>query len=215
VKELYDRTMTDEVFAWNAASNNQGLISGDLSYILNSISAYRSLQKIDVDAANDIGFVPALEGPAGAFASSHLWYIYVIPKHIEGRELELAKKFLLDHTAAYADSVYNSELYNFPCHPDTVPGIGDWLAEDPFESVPANKLEILAGAADWGVHLGYPGVANPAISQIFGENTIPNMFAEVARGDKDIDTAVADATAHIESVFQDWRDRGLVGGGDM
>ena len=37
--ELYENTMTEEVFAWNAASNNQGLVAGGLSYILNSISA--------------------------------------------------------------------------------------------------------------------------------------------------------------------------------
>ena len=36
--ELYSNTMTEEVFAWNAGSNNQGLIAGELSYILNSIS---------------------------------------------------------------------------------------------------------------------------------------------------------------------------------
>src|SRR5690606_34780464 len=84
--ELYAAAMTPEVFGWTAASNNQGLISGDLSYILNSISAYRSLQKIDEAAANNIGFSPAIEGPAGAFASSHVWSIYVIPLYVEGEE---------------------------------------------------------------------------------------------------------------------------------
>ena len=54
--QLYNDTMTEEVFAWNAASNNQGLIAGELSYILNSISAYRSLQKIDPEAADEIFF---------------------------------------------------------------------------------------------------------------------------------------------------------------
>ncbi len=213
---LYEAAMTPEVFGWTAASNNQGLISGDLSYILNSISAYRSLQKIDEEAANNVGFTPALEGPAGAFASSHVWQIYVIPSYVEGEELEMAKQFLLDHTGIYADAVYSSELYNFPCRPGAVqePIIDDWLASDPFGSVPEDKLEVLADAGEWGVHLGYPGVANPAISQVFGENIIPNMFAEVARGDKSAEDALADATERIESIFEDWRARGLVGGGE-
>jgi len=215
-KELFERTMTDEVFGWTAASNNQGLISGDLSYILNSISAYRSLQKIDEAAADNVGFTPALEGPAGAFASSHVWQIYVIPTYVEGAELEMAKQFLLDHTAVYQDAVFNSELYNFPCRPGSVPEgqMEAWLAEDPFGSNPPNKLEVLAGASEWGVHLGYPGVANPAISQVFGENVIPNMFAEVARGDKTAEEAMNDASERVEAIFQDWRDRGLVGGGE-
>ncbi len=215
--ELYDAAMTPEVFGWTAASNNQGLISGDLSYILNSISAYRSLQKIDPDAASNIGFVPALEGPAGAFASSHVWQIYVIPTYVEGEELELAKQFLLDHTGVYADATYNSELYNFPCRPGAIEDgqLEEWLQEDPFGSNPPNKLEVLGTATEWSVHLGYPGVANPAISQVFGENVIPNMFAEVATGDKTAEEAVADAAGRVEAIFQDWRDRGLVGGGEM
>src|SRR5919204_5294910 len=42
--KLFKQGMTDEIFSWTAASNNQGLIAGKLSYILNSISAYRSAQ---------------------------------------------------------------------------------------------------------------------------------------------------------------------------
>ncbi|MEO0562570.1 MAG: ABC transporter substrate-binding protein, partial [Chloroflexota bacterium] len=136
MKALYEGAMTDEVFGWTAASNNQGLISGDLSYILNSISAYRSLQKIDPVAADNIGFVPALEGPAGAFASSHVWQIYVIPTYVEGEELELAKQFLLDHMGVADDITFNSELYNFPCRPGAMSEgqLEEWVAEDPFGS---------------------------------------------------------------------------------
>ncbi len=43
--QLFQGAMTDEVFAWNAASNNQGLVAGQLSYILNSISAWRTAQE--------------------------------------------------------------------------------------------------------------------------------------------------------------------------
>ncbi len=43
--QLYNNTMTDEVFNWKAASNNQALIAAKASYILNSISAYRTAQK--------------------------------------------------------------------------------------------------------------------------------------------------------------------------
>ncbi len=40
--KLYRDAMTPEIFSWNAASNNQGLVAGKLSYIVNSISAYRT-----------------------------------------------------------------------------------------------------------------------------------------------------------------------------
>lgn len=212
--ELYSAAMTDEVFSWNAASNNQGLIAGDLSYILNSISAYRSQQKIDEEAANDIGFTYALEGPAGAFASSHLWSIYVIPLHVEGEELELAKQFIMDHLANFNEAVYQSEFYNFPCYPSTAPDLAGWLEEDPFGSNPPDKLKVLEGAADWGVWLGYPGVANPAIGQVFNEFIISSMFARVALGEMTAEESVAQAAERVEEIFAEWRERGLVGGGE-
>ena len=61
---LFKDTMTDEVFAWNAASNNQGLVAGKLSYILNSISAWRTAQH-HPEVADDILFVARAEGPEG------------------------------------------------------------------------------------------------------------------------------------------------------
>lgn len=212
--ELQNTAMTDEVFGWTAASNNQALIAGEVSYILNSLSAYRSLQKIDEPAAANIGFSAALEGPAGAFASSHVWQIYVIPAHIEGAELEAAQQFILDHTANYSQATLNSELYNFPCHPSTVPEMDEWLNADPYGSVPADKFAVLQTVNEWSVHLGWPGTSNPAIGQVFAENIIPNMVAQVALGEMTAEEAVEQAHERIESIFEDWRDRGYVGGGE-
>jgi multiple sugar transport system substrate-binding protein len=212
--QLQNEVMTDEVFAWNAASNNQGLIAGELSYILNSISAWRSLQKIDAEAANNIGFIPALEGPGGALASSHLWHIYVIPKHIEGDNLQAAKDFIMNLVANYSDATYNSELYDFPAFTSTVPELEGWLNEDPFGAVPPGKLAFLADVGDWSAWLGYPGVANPAIGQVFNEFIISGMVARVALGEMTAEESVAEAHARIEEIFQSWCDRGLVGGGD-
>ncbi len=43
-KRLYSVGMTQAVLSWNAASNNQALIAKETTYILNSISAYRTAQ---------------------------------------------------------------------------------------------------------------------------------------------------------------------------
>ena len=63
---LYKESMTPEVFSWNAASNNQGLVAGQMSYILNSISAWRTAQSENPSVADDISFVKALKGPKTA-----------------------------------------------------------------------------------------------------------------------------------------------------
>ena len=212
--QLQNEAMTDEVFGWTAASNNQGLIAGELSYILNSNSAYRSLQKIDEAAAANIGFTSALAGPAGAYASSHVWQIYVIPAYVEGDELAAAKQFILDHSENYSDATYHSELYNFPCHASTVPELDGWLEEDPWGSQPPNKFEVLKTVNDWSVHLGFPGVTNPAISQVFAESIVPNMVAQVALGEMSAEDAVAQAHERVEEIFGEWRAKGMVGGGE-
>ncbi len=212
--ELYNNTMTEEVFSWDAASNNQGLIAGELSYILNSISAYRSLQKIDPEAADNIGFTPALIGPRGdQHASAHLWYIYVIPSYVErdSPEYRAAEEFILYHTANYNQAVYNSELYNFPTFDSTVPQLEGWLTVDPFGSRPVNKLELLLTAEDWVTYLGYPGPSNPAVAEVYATNIIPTMMGRAARGDVSPQEAVAEAEAQINAIFDNWRSRGFVG----
>ncbi len=216
VVDLYNQTMTEEVFSWDAASNNQGLIAGELSYILNSISAYRSLQKIDPEAADNIGFVPALSGPNGdQHASAHLWYIYVIPNYVEeGPELEAAYEFLLHLTSNYNQATFNSELYNFPAFESTVPqlqGETSWLFNDPFGSRPPDKLTVLLTAEDWVTYLGWPGPSNPAIAEVYATNIIPTMMGQAALGELTPEEAIAEAETQINDIFDKWRADGFVG----
>jgi len=215
VVQLYNQTMTEEVFAWDAASNNQGLIAGELSYILNSISAYRSLQKIDPEAADNIGFVEALKGPRGdQHASAHVWSIYVVPKYVESPDLDAAKAFLLHLVANYNQATFNSELYNFPAFKSTVPQLfeeGGWLDVDPFGSRPPDKLKVLATAENWVTYLGWPGPANPAVSEVYATNIIPTMMGKAALGELTPEETVAEAEAQIEEIFDKWRAKGFVG----
>jgi len=209
---LFGDTMTEEVFAWNAASNNQGLIAGSLSYILNSISAYRTAQQDNPVVADDIFFVPALKGPATALAAQHVLYNWIIPNHAGNPDA--AKEFLLHYTANFAHATYNSKLYDFPAFVERVPNLDAWLHADPFGSQPANKLGFLTidDAVKWSTNIGYPGPQNTAIGEVFGTFIIPNMMAKAARGQLSAKDAVADAEAQIKPIFEKWRAQGLVGG---
>ncbi len=208
---LFRETMTPEVFAWNAASNNQGLIAGELSYILNSISAYRTAQQANPEVADDVFFVPALEGPGGAFASEHVIPIYIIPDHAANPDA--AKEFLLHLVANYSEATNNTELYTFPAFPDTVPELDGWLEEDPYNSNPLDKLEFLKGAQEWSTNVGHPGPANAAIGEVFGTFVLPVMMAKAARGNLSPAEAVAEAETAVTAIFDKWRGEGLVGGG--
>lgn len=210
MKRLYENTMTEEVFAWNAASNNQGLVAGSLSYIVNSISAWRTGQETNPDVADDTFFVPALQGPAGGFAAQHVLYNWIVPTHAANPDA--AKEFLLHYTENFSAVCYHSKLYDFCAFPERTPRLNDWLTNDPFGAQPANKLALLTDALDWTVNIGYPGPANTAVGEVFGTFVIPNMFARVARGEQTAQESVEEATREVEAIFDHWRAEGLVGG---
>jgi len=228
--ELYKTAMTPEVFAWQAASNNRALIAGKASYILNSISAYRSGQKKKPEIAKDVFFVPPLRGPRGTrWTCEHVIYNYIIPKY--SRSVDTAKKFLLALVENYDQSMYYSELYNSPAYFNTPVPSGDrgyarvrgakklldlhnaWFDKDPF-ALPGeatDKLKVLKDALDWSTNVGHPGPASPAIGEIFGTFVVPNMMANAARGMKP-ETAVLQAETLTRAIFEKWRKKGLVGG---
>ncbi|MFC5994716.1 ABC transporter substrate-binding protein [Pseudonocardia hispaniensis] len=207
--KLYGQAMTDTVFSWNAASNNQGLAAGQLSYILNSISAYRTSQKTTPDVANDIFFTPALKGPGGVgLASEHVVAVYIVPTF--AKNVDAAKEFLLNLSQNAAAVTYHSELYDFPAFPDTVPQLDGWLSNDPFGSQPANKLEVLKSSFDWSTNLGHPGPANAAIGEIFTTFVLPQMMAKAALGQLSPAAAVQEADARCREIFDKWRGQGLV-----
>lgn len=208
--KLYQQAMTPEVFSWNAASNNQGLVAGKLSYIVNSISAWRTAQGSNPTVADDVFFVPALKGPKAALAAQHVLYNWIIPNHAKG--VDAAKEFLLHYTSNFASATYNSKLYDFCAWDKLTPSRDAWLTSDPFGSKPADKLKFLTTALPWSTNIGHPGPASTAIGEVFNTFVIPNMFAKAARGEASPQQAVADAEKQVTAVFNKWRAAGLVGG---
>jgi multiple sugar transport system substrate-binding protein len=214
---LFKNAMTDEVFGWNAASNNQLLIAGQASYILNSISAYRTAQEAQPDVAKDVFFSKPLVGPAGAesaLAHGHAVFVYQIPKYSKNQDT--AREFLLYLVANYEQATDQSKYYNFPAFANLSPKLtaeGGWLDNDGYGSDPANKLAVLKDANTWTTNLGHPGPANAAVGEIFALPTIPNMMARAARGEQSAADSVAQAETEIKEIFDKWKKDGLIGGG--
>jgi ABC-type glycerol-3-phosphate transport system substrate-binding protein len=207
---LYKDTMTPEVFSWNAASNNQGLIAGQMSYILNSISAWRTAQGENPAVADDIFFLKALRGPKTALVAQHVMYNWIVPSF--ATNVDAAKEFLLHYTANLPSVTYHSKLYDFPAFPDLVPELDGWLSKDPFGANPPDKLAVLKDSLDWCTNIGHPGPASPAIGEVLYTFVLPNMYAKAAREELSPKQAVAEAEKQINAIFQNWRSRGLVAG---
>jgi ABC-type glycerol-3-phosphate transport system substrate-binding protein len=210
MKELFEGAMTDEIFSWVPASNNHGMVGGKLSYIVNSISAYRTTQKVNPTQADDTFFVKALQGPAAGLAAQHVMYNWIVPDHAENPDA--AQEFLLHYTENFARATWESELYDFPAFGKLVPDLNDWLDDDPFGSDPPDKLSVLKDALDWSTNVGRPGNANTAIGEVFGTFIIPNMYARAARGQQTPEESVARAESQMMPVFEKWRRQGLIGG---
>ncbi|KOT30282.1 hypothetical protein ADK41_33055 [Streptomyces caelestis] len=207
---LYKETMTPEVFSWNSASNNKGLVAGRLSYILNAVSAYRTAQSDAPGIADDVFFTPALRGPTGlGIAGQHAVFVYVVPRF--SRNVDAAEEFLLNLSANDAVGTYQSELYNLPAFPTRVPQLDPWLATDPFGSRPSDKLELLQGSATWTADIGYPGPPNPAVGEVVTSFVLPRMMARAAQGRQSPQKSVAQAESEVRAIFDKWRARGLVG----
>lgn len=214
MKELFTNAMTPEVFSWNAASNNQLLAAGQASYILNSISAYRTAQDTQPDVALDIYFGKPLVGPAGeerALAHAHAARGYQIPTYSENQDT--AREFLLHLIANYEAALLAGKLYDFPAFPDSAPGLQDYLQEDPDGSEPADKLAVLSDADQWTVNLGWPGPANALAGEAQTTFVLSNMMAKAARDEMTPEDAVAEAEQLLNQIADNWRSRGLMGGG--
>lgn len=215
--KLFKDASTPEVFSWNPASNNQAFIAGQASYIQNSISYYRTAQKAgDNPTVPDTGLTPGLKGPGGeVHQTSHVWYIYVMPKYVSNDNTkQAAQKFLLNLATNSSRVTYESELYNFPAYSKQVPQLfeeGGWLDEDPFGSNPPDKLNVLRNAVEWTAWPGYPGASNPAVSEVYNTHLLVTMMAQAARGEKTPEQAVKDTAKQIGDIVAKWKDRGLIG----
>ncbi|MCL6508592.1 MAG: extracellular solute-binding protein, partial [Bryobacteraceae bacterium] len=223
---LFREVMSPAVLSWNAASNNLALNARQTSYILNSISAYRSAQDQRLPVASDIFFTPALRGPARAQVATHVMGVWVIWRF--SRAPDLAKEFLLHLVDNYRDAVMASKLYNFPSFWGAVAEkstpvaqkveegrrwIRSRVNQDPFASLPPDKLKVLAEAEKWSTNVGFPGTANPAEGEVFDTYVLTDMFAKAATGQLTPKQAVEEADRRVKEIFRKWRQAGLVGGG--
>ena len=90
--------------------------------------------------------------------------VYVIWKFAENKDG--AKQFLLDLVANFRTAFLESEFYNFPSFPKTIPDLAELLARDE-KGDPPDKYKILADFLSNATNVGYPGYSTAAIDEVF------------------------------------------------
>jgi multiple sugar transport system substrate-binding protein len=206
--ELFRQGMTNEIFAWDPAANNRFIESGKGSMILNAISATRTPEEQNPDLARRLLLAPIPEGPGGRLGLEHVMGVYVIWNFAQNRSA--AEQFLIDLVVNYEQAFENSKFYNFPSFPDSVPDIPSKLANDPVAD-PGDKYVVLGQIAENATfNVGHPGFSNAAIDETFNTFLIPQMFAQVARGQASAQESVESISQQVEQIFQKWRDQGKI-----
>jgi multiple sugar transport system substrate-binding protein len=203
VAALYKEAMTSEVLSWNDASNNQYLASGVGSYIINPISAYRTIQQSNKKLADDVFVIEPPKGPAKQImgAASEFYGIWKFAKNKEA-----AIEFLKYYRDHWPEAFKASEGYNNPCFANLVPKPMPILANDP-TSTPHDKLAILQNSDKWSAIPGYPGPATPATDEIYYAFILNDMMAKAATGQSSAEDAVKAATQRCEAIFKKWARR--------
>jgi len=210
--DIFKNGESDEVFAWTAASNNQGFLAGRLSLAVNAISIARSAEDSgNTTLSDDTWIAPIPAGPARRLGNEHVMGIYFIWKF--AKNPLAAKKFLVDQQLAYKQHFLQSKFYNFPAWTNAIPGgftaIHKIAAADKHK--PLGKYTILTTIAEkYTTNVGYPGYANAAIGDIFNQFLIPQMFAQVAQGKLTAEDAAKGYERTFKNIFQKWRNQGLI-----
>ena len=190
MKAVFEESETPEVFTWTPPSNNQAMLAGRTSFVMNAISISRQSERDKMPIDSKIMVSKALKGPVRRIAAEHVMNCHVIWEFAENKEG--AQQFLIDFMDHFHEGFVAGQFYNFPCFPSTVPNLKQEIANDS-RANPPNKYAVLGDVLDWATNVGYPGYASAAIDEAFKTWVIPTMFAKVARGEKTAEDAASDA----------------------
>lgn len=212
MREIYKTGMSDEVFAWTAASNNQAFLAGRLSVALNAISIARSAEDSGNQALSDDTWLASIpRGPAMRMGNEHVMGVYLIWKFAKNKEA--AQKYAVDQMLNYQDHFVRSKYYNFPPWTGSIKGgfkaIRALTAQDPHK--PKGKYTILTTIAEkYTTNPGFPGNTTPVMDEIFNTFLIPQMFAQVAQDKASPAEAVSAFAQKAQAIWRKWHNQKLV-----
>jgi multiple sugar transport system substrate-binding protein len=212
MREIFRTGMTDEVFAWTAASNNQAFLAGRLSVALNAISIVRSAELSGNTALSDDTWLASIpRGPVMRMGNEHVMGVFVIWKF--ARNKAAARKYLIDQQIAYRQHFVRSGFYNFPPWTGSIRGgfktIRALTKRDTHK--PRGKYTVLTTIAEkYTTNPGFPGNSTPVMDELYNTFLIPQMFAEVAQGKSSPADAVRTFDRRAKAIHRKWKAQGLV-----
>src|SRR5207237_9025092 len=145
----------EQIFGWNQSSNNQFVLSGKGSMILNAISVIRTAEDLQLPFANDLRIWPVPGGPAGRLGLPQYTGVYSIWKF--SKNVDVAERFIVDLCTGYEQATLASNLFNFPSFPGAYPVKKIYKAAAADQHPPRGKYSILTTVASkFTRNIGYP-----------------------------------------------------------
>jgi ABC-type glycerol-3-phosphate transport system substrate-binding protein len=190
------KTLPDSVYAYDNASNNKALISGQSALIFNAPSAWAVAKRDNIKVAEQCWTFPSPKGPKGRFDNSgyYYWGIWNFSKNIP------AAKSLLAHltTRESQEKLVTASLgFDIP----TYTGMKDfkvWEEVEPPKGTVYNyppRGEVISSIA------GYPAPLKIG-TQMWAQATIMKMIAQCTQSGKSINAAMDWAESEIEGFMR-------------
>ena len=204
-KALYEETMTADVLSWGPASNNQYMLAGSGCLTIDTMSIIRAAQNKKLAVDEQLALTTLPEGPAGRAGpmfATNTYTIWSFAKNLDG-----AKKFLLDYIGRFQEGFLTSGFQNMPSFPNSVPGL-DQIVKS--ASGPAGRYAVLTDVPATMTNVGHPGHSNAATDEVLGKRILSAMFAHTATGDLTPQEAMEQASGAIKPIFDKWREAGKI-----
>lgn len=207
--DLHARGGHDGALAWTPTSNNQFVLSGVGSLIVNAISAVRRVEDLGMPFSDDLWIWPLPHGPRGRAGLGQYTGVYSIWRFAKNREA--AEKFVADICLASSAAVPVSNFFNYPTFPGAHPLKQIYRAAAASTRAPKGKYSILTTvAAKHTQNLGYPGHTNAAVQEVWDRYLIPAMFARVAQGRTTAAESVRATVREMKVIWSQWRAAGKI-----
>jgi ABC-type glycerol-3-phosphate transport system substrate-binding protein len=190
------KVIPPDVFAWDDASNNKYLISGQGSLIMNPPSAWAVAKRDNIKVAEQCWTFPSPKGAKGRFSPGlpYFWGIWKWSKNIA------AGKSLLTHLSqrsSIEQLVAASGGYDIPGF-SNLRDFKTWAEEGP----PKGTVYNYPPRADQIVSIaGAPAPVKIAV-QIYNQATMTKMVAKCTQGGESIDKAIGWAANELEGFMR-------------
>jgi ABC-type glycerol-3-phosphate transport system substrate-binding protein len=184
------------VFAWNDASNNKALISGQSALIMNSPSAWAVAKRDAPKVAEQLWTFQPPKGPKGRYDTgiNRFWGIWKFSPN------KAAAKSLLSYlsTRSSVERLVNaSQGYDVPPY-DKLTNFAVWTEAEP----PKGTLYNFPPKDDTIVSVtGYPAPPKFGV-QIYSQGTMCKMIAKCTQEGQSIDAAIDYAQSELEGFLR-------------